>query len=189
MYHIIHAIVRWISPILSYTADEIWEHIPGDKENSVFLTKWYKDFNCEGSGQIDSVMSSDFWETVLSVRAEVYREIEAKRNSGTIRSSLDAEVVLYADSFLESILEKLGDELRFVLITSEAKVFPFSEAGEQAVQTGLESLKLSISASSYEKCIRCWHKRPEVGNHQLYPSLCDRCILNISGEGEHRLYA
>ena len=119
----------------------------------------------------------------------MYREIEVQRNTGTIRSSLDADVILYADSKLRSVLEELGEELRFVLITSGVKVLPRSEANGHAVKTGLDSLRLSISASPYQKCVRCWHKRPEVGNHPQHPGLCDRCISNLSDEGERRLYA
>ncbi|RLA59138.1 MAG: hypothetical protein DRQ89_14480, partial [Epsilonproteobacteria bacterium] len=85
-------------------------------------------------------------------------------------------------------LEALGDELRFVLITSAATLAPFADAGN-AAETEIEGLRLRVSVSSSEKCERCWHRRPEVGTITAHPTLCNRCVENIEGEGEQRNFA
>ncbi len=189
MYHIVQAFSRWIAPILSHTADEVWEHIPGEKESSVFLSKWYAGLDIEHLDYAKSKMNQDFWKEIIDVRTAVYREIENQRNSGKLRSSLDAEVTLFASSRLLRLLTELGDELRFILITSDVIVVPISEADNEAIETELDELQLSICPSSYSKCVRCWHKRSDVGNNLEHPELCSRCTLNIFGEGERRLYA
>ena len=104
-------------------------------------------------------------------------------------SSLDAQVTLFASPRLHRILSELGDELRFVLITSDVTVLPLSEVDEEANKTELEELRLMVDPSSYDKCIRCWHKREDVGNNSDHPELCGRCISNVYGDGERRLYA
>ena len=189
MYHIIQALSRWIAPILSHTAEEIWEHIPGEKLSSVFLSEWYAGFNIEDPRNVDFKMNSNFWQEIMEVRTAVYREIENQRNSGNLRSSLDAQVKLFASPRLHRILSELGDELRFVLITSDVTVLPLSEVDEEASKTELEELQLTVDPSLNDKCIRCWHKREDVGNNSEHPELCGRCILNVYGDGEHRLYA
>ena len=106
------------------------------------------------------------------------------------RSSLEAEVTVYAEPALAEYLLAVGDELRFVLITSAAKVVAGLEhAPGSAVATDLAGLKLVIESSASEKCVRCWHHRPEVGSHAVHPQLCDRCIENVDGDGEVRQYA
>ena len=189
MYHIIQALSRWIAPILSHTAEEIWEHIPCEKLSSVFLSEWYTGFDIEDLDNIDFMMSSKFWQEIMEVRTAVYREIENQRNSGNIRSSLDAQVMLFASPRLQSILSELGDELRFVLITSDVAILPLSEVDEEAHKTELEELQLTVRPSLFNKCIRCWHKREDVGNNSEHPELCGRCILNVYGDGERRFYA
>ncbi len=184
MYHIIEALARWLSPILSFTADEIWTHIPGQREpQSVFLSTWY-----EGLFTLDSTedMNADFWQSVFAVREAVSKELEKLRVAEHIGSSLDAEVDIYCDAPLFKYLNSLGEELRFVLITSEAKVYPLADVPADAIH--IDHYALVVKPSAHEKCVRCWHHRADVGDHKEHPELCGRCVDNI-GEGEQRRYA
>src|SRR5690606_27490011 len=122
-YHIIEALVRWLAPILSFTADEIWQHMPGQRSESVFLETWYENLAELPAGALDA----GFWERVIEVREAVAREIEKARNAGRIGSALEAEVDLYCPVALKGTLDVLEDELRFVLITSYARVYSLEE--------------------------------------------------------------
>ncbi|WCN11793.1 isoleucine--tRNA ligase [Marinomonas mediterranea] len=187
LYHIVEAFTRWISPILSFTADEIWRSLPGEHGESVFLETWYEGLT-ELSGE--ERFGRDFWKQVLEAKVAINKVLEAARNEGKIKASLSAEITLFCYDNLKSVLDQLGDELRFVLIASDVKVLPFSDASENAVESELDGLKVVVATSSNEKCVRCWHHREEVGKREEHPELCDRCISNLpEGEGEQRLYA
>jgi isoleucyl-tRNA synthetase len=186
MYHIAEALVRWIAPILSFTAEEIWENLPGARGESVFLEQWYEGLETIGA---DEAMGREYWQQMMAVRAAVNKEMEARRAAGELRGSLDAEVSLYVAPELEQLLQALGDELRFVLITSAARLAPLAEAPEAAADTDLGGLRLLVEVSSDEKCERCWHRRPEVGRIAEHPTLCERCVENIDGDGEVRSFA
>ncbi len=187
MYHIIEAMTRWLAPILSFTAEEIWGNIPGPRSESVFLETWY-----ELPAVSDEVFGAAFWEQVLQVREVVKKELEKLRVAGSIGGSLDAEVDLYCGSELKSQLEQLGDELRFVLITSAARVYGTAVIPDTATHYTLESnaeLWIGAVPSPQTKCVRCWHHREDVGSHNEHPELCGRCVENVAGEGEQRRYA
>ena len=186
MYHIGEALVRWIAPILSFTAEEIWENLPGDHGDSVFLEQWY-----EGLRPIsdDAPMGRSYWQLLMAVRDAVNKEMEAKRAAGELRGSLDAEVTLYASGELKEQLEALGDELRFVLITSGASVLPLAEAPDSSAVAEVEGLKLEIAVSEAEKCERCWHRSSDIGQFTAHPTLCGRCVENVDGDGEQRNFA
>ena len=186
MYHIGEALVRWVSPILSFTAEEIWENLPGERAESVFLAQWYDGLQTMAAG---STMGRDYWRQLMAVRAAVNREMEARRGAGELRGSLDARVTLYADPTLLAQLQLLEDELRFVLITSAATLEPLAAAPAEAAGTELAGLRLQVSACGDEKCERCWHRRPEVGQLAEHPTLCSRCVENVSGDGERRRFA
>ncbi|MDB2668221.1 class I tRNA ligase family protein, partial [Luminiphilus sp.] len=148
LYHLAEAISRWIAPILSFTAEEIWENLPGERTESVFLSEWY---------DLDVVhdreeMGDAFWSLCLAVRQDVNKAMEAERAAGHIRGSLDATVTLYASSELRALLASLEDELRFVLITSAVDLAPLNEAPEGALEGEVEGLKVVVSASTAEKC-------------------------------------
>ena len=183
MYHAVEALVRWISPILSFTAEEAWQHIPGDRGESVFFERWY-----DGLFDFDPTSSFDaaYWERIKEVKVAVNKQLEEARNNKVIGSSLDAEVSLYCSPSIKSDLEKLEDELRFVLITSQAYVF---DAGETGDETEVEGLRVLVEPSSYSKCVRCWHLREDVGSNAKAPEICSRCVENVDGEGETRIYA
>ncbi|MFV2056683.1 MAG: isoleucine--tRNA ligase [Thiohalomonadales bacterium] len=189
-YHIIEALAAWIAPILTFTAEEIWRAIPGEHSDSILLSHWYE----FPSGLGDEAMGIDFWGQIVEVRQHVSKHLEALRTSGRIGSSLDAEVDLYCDGALYERLQCLQDELRFVLISSYARLHLVDKGGiaEQMEYTSLEDgsrLGIHVMATRQEKCIRCWHHREDVGSHTEHASLCKRCVENIETEGEVRLFA
>ncbi len=185
MYHIIEALTRWMAPILSFTADELWEYLPGEHAESVFLSTWY-----EGLAPLASESQFDlaFWQQVFSVRDAVSKELETLRADGKIKGGLTAEVSLYADSTLFNVLNALGDELKFVLITSRANLLTANDKPDSAIETSVEGLTLVLTPSEHERCDRCWHQTEAVGKDEAHPELCERCIDNVDGEGEQRLY-
>lgn len=183
LYHIVNALVRWMAPIMSFTAEEIWQFIPGKKQESVLLTEWYTDLN---ELPVDAKMNQTYWETIRAVRDAVNKEIENQRNAGMIGSALEAEVSLYCAPDLKTKLDALKNELRFVLITSFAKVHA---ENTDTVATDLSDLSLEIKATTNAKCERCWHRLPDVNMNSNYPGLCGRCVENVAGNGELREYA
>ncbi len=185
MYHILEALTRWMAPILSFTAEEIWRHMPGPRGDSVFLETWYR----IPEDVADELSGEAYWEQVLAVREQVARELERLRVAGVIGSSLDAEVDLYCEPGLHAQLSGLGDELRFVFITSYARLHPLASRPAGAVETGMNGLWLKADASAHTKCVRCWHHRADVGAHAGHPQLCGRCVENVEGAGEARKYA
>ena len=185
LYHMAEALSRWIAPILSFTAEEIWENLPGEREASVFLTEWHELPAYEASDG----MGDAFWSSCQAVRQDVNKAMETERAQGHIRGSLDANVVLYATSELRQMLATLGDELRFVLITSGAELADIADAPTEALVCEVEGLRVVVSASDAEKCERCWHRCDDIGSVAEHPSLCSRCVTNVAGKGEVRHYA
>jgi isoleucyl-tRNA synthetase len=190
MYHIVEAMVRWIAPILSFTADEIYGYIPGQRMESVFLEAWYVLPETHARLKADG-LDLTFWSDLLRIREAVAPELERLRVGGAIGSSLDAELDLYVDDPLRTCLAKLGEELRFPLLTSAVRVHDPSvrPAGTVEVASGDVRLWVSAQTSLHGKCVRCWHHRQDVGHHGTHPELCGRCVDNIAGSGEQRLFA
>ena len=185
MYHIIEALTRWMAPILSFTADELWEHLPGERGESIFLTTWYQNLAPLAE---NTQFDSSFWQQVFDVRDAVSKELEVLRADGKIKGGLTAEVSLYAEPTLFDSLNALGDELKFVLITSRATLLTAADKPADAIDTTIDGLSLALSPSEHERCDRCWHQSVEVGHDDTHPELCNRCIDNVDGEGEQRLY-
>lgn len=185
LYHIVEALVRWIAPICSFTADEIWATLAGERTQSVHLDTWYQGLT---KLPADSAFDSAYWEKVMAVKTAVNKQLETERSDGNIGGSLEAEVTLYCDDTLQALLGKLEDELRFVLITSKAVVAPLADA-QDAADTELEGLKVSVAKSAADKCPRCWHFREDVGQDSDDPELCGRCVDNVKGAGESRSFA
>lgn len=186
LYLIAESLVRWIAPILSFTAQEAWEAMPGERDEFVFTQTWFDGLK---GLPADAKFSHEFWQRVLSFRDEANRAIEQARAAGTIGGSLEAEVRIYCtDATLTETLKALGDELRFVLITSRADVLD-GEAPAGAVKSEDGTLAFVVTKSQAHKCERCWHYEAEVGANPEYPGLCPRCIENIKGEGEKRQFA
>ncbi len=186
MYYIAKALTRWLAPILSFTAEEIWKYLPGEKESSVFLSEWFEFPQIK----LNPTMDEAFWQTLITVRNSVNKALEGERQLGKIGAPLDAIVTLYANDALYQQLINLKEELRFVLITSEVLVKPLAEKGD-AKETELPSLWVKVEKSHHEKCIRCWHHRHDVNLNPQFPQICGRCVENISpnSNGETRLYA
>ena len=189
MHHVLEALTRWLAPILTFTAEEIWPEIPGEHGTSVLYSEWYTGLEALPA---DSAMGDDFWSTLLHVREIIGPKLETLRNDKTIGSSLDAEVDLYCDDALYQQLASLEDELRFALIASYARIHPLNEKPDNAdtvTLPGGSELAIAVIASEHEKCVRCWHHREDVGKHNDHPELCGRCVENVDGKGEERRYA
>ncbi len=189
MYLIAEAMTRWMAPILSFTAQEVWQALPtpaaGEREEFVFTDVWFEDIaGVENSGEL----TNEFWNEILLVRAEVNKALEAARKEKTVGKALEAEVTLFASDELANKLAKFGDELRFVLITSGAKVVT-DKAPADAVATEVEGLSVLVAQSAGTKCDRCWHFTDDVGAVAEHESLCGRCVTNVDGEGEARQFA
>lgn len=180
MYHIVQALVRWIAPILCFTADEIWQYMPNAEGSSVHLSTWY-------NGLFDADDGID-WDLLIQVRDAVNKQLENRRSEGELGSALEAEVQLYAAPALKQLLDSLQDELRFLLITSEARVFDVAQQTADAIAVDKLDLAISIQASKHKKCERCWHRRADTDQSADYPGLCQRCVDNISGDGEIRRF-
>ena len=186
MFHVAEALTRWLAPIISYTADEIWRYLPGERSESVFLETWYPGLFALDS---DAAMNREFWNKVMAVRVEVSKELEQMRKKGAIGASLNAEVTLYGDEQYSQVLQQLEDELHFIFITSEATVQELSGCPDDAIKTELDGLSIRVEASEHPKCVRCWHQREDVGSHPEHPELCGRCVENVAGSGEVRRFA
>jgi isoleucyl-tRNA synthetase len=187
MYHVLEAMIRWIAPVLSFTAEEIHQHLPGPRSDSVFYETWY-----DGLFEMDNARSErERWQRIIQVRDEVSKSIETVRREGKAGSSLAVEVDLWLDGALRQAVDSLGDELRFVLITSEARVADLSAAPDNAERSQLEEgeVALLVTPSKQEKCVRCWHYRADVGSDPEHPEICGRCVKNVCGPGETRRVA
>lgn len=174
LHHITHAFMRLIAPILSFTADEIWQILEVNNQKTVFEDVWY---DLPKHALTDKQILA--WQDVINVRGLANKAIEEKRAQSLVGSSLQSEIDIYADGQLFESLESLKDDLRFVMITSRAKVF--KQAGS--------SVQIDVSPSAHIKCDRCWHYRADVGAHAEHPTICGRCVSNLFGSGEVRKYA
>ena len=180
LFHISHAMVRWLSPILSFTSEEIWQFLPGASNESVFLQTWYEGLE----GNFDSPVI----ESCRDINTHLRKELEEMRRNKVIGSSLDAEVDIYCKDENYQNLLGLKDELRFVFITSEARVNKLSSKPSDAKEID-SSIAIKVYKSKHQKCVRCWHHRPEIGQNKMHNDLCDRCVENVSGKGENRVFA
>jgi len=175
LWHILHTLTRLLAPILSATAEEIWAL--QCKSESVFLSVWHELPRESGA---EALLSR--WNRIRELRALCTKRIEELRVEGKVGSSLQAEVTLLASGDDYALLSSLGDDLKFVLITSAARV----EKGEG---DSWELSRVEASTSAHEKCERCWHYREDVGAAAEHPGLCGRCVSNLYGEGEAREHA
>ncbi|HRH81126.1 MAG TPA: isoleucine--tRNA ligase [Thiobacillaceae bacterium] len=171
LWHILQALTRLLAPVLSFTAEEIWALV--GRSESVFLDRWHT--LPELADEADLLAR---WGRLRELRALATKRLEELRAAGTLGSSLQGEVLFHADGADHDLLASLGDDLRFVLITSAARVE--KSPGEPRVEA---------TASSHEKCERCWHYREDVGADAAHPGLCGRCVSNLHGDGEAREFA
>jgi isoleucyl-tRNA synthetase len=184
MYLVAESMVRWLAPVLSFTAEEIWREMPGERGDSVFLATWYEVPAPEKKGDVD-------WDGLIRVRETVSKALEETRIADVIGSGLEAAVSVYADGALLSELQGLGEELRFVFITSDARACPTAEksGGKASVTVEGDDHTVTVTASEAVKCIRCWHRREDVGSVAGHPEICARCAGNVDGPGEERRFA
>ena len=186
LFHIVEAMTRWLAPIMSFTAEEIWKLLPGQRDKFVMTGEWYTGLFAMQAGE---TLDDTVWADLLAVRAEVNKALEVARNEKLIGSSLQAEVTLFANAELAAKLRLLGDELRFVLLTSKALVQEVSAQPEGAQATEVAGLWLQVAVSTAAKCERCWHHVDDVGAHEGHGDICGRCVTNVAGEGEVRRFA
>ncbi len=175
LYHLTHALLRLMAPVLSFTAEEAWEVLSKQSEDSIFIGEWY----VLPDSQLDTVQIQR-WQTAANWRIKVNKSLEEAREAGKIGSALAAEVDVWLPDAEYRQLQQLGEELRFVWMTSRASLHPaVDEAG----------VKVEVAASEHQKCERCWHYRADIGADEAHPALCGRCVSNIAGGGEQRCYA
>ena len=166
------ALLKLMAPILSFTAEEAWSILRPD-DPTIFVHTWERMLPDIASG--DALAAR--WSKIVAVRALVQKELEAVRQAGRIGSSLQAEVDIVADADTYAALASLDDDLRFVLITSAARV------------TQGDALSITVAPSTHPKCERCWHWRADVGRDSAHAGLCGRCVANLYGAGEPRRFA
>jgi isoleucyl-tRNA synthetase len=194
MYLIAEAMTAWMAPILSFTAQEIWQALPlpvgGERDEFVFTGVWFDGLvkQTDNSASTNE-LGNEYWTELLSVRSEVNRALEQARKEKTVGKALEAQVTLFATDDLARKLAKLGEELRFVLITSKATIETVTAAPENVLETDIDGLWLTVAPAEGEKCERCWHVTTDIGTNEAHPSLCGRCITNVDGEGETRQFA
>jgi isoleucyl-tRNA synthetase len=180
IWQLTQALLRLMAPILSFTAEEAWSFFAGEKAyadsgETIFTQTFFSLPELP-----DAVGLLDRYARIREVRAEVTKQLEEVRVSGAIGSSLQAEVEIRAAGEKYALLSSLGDDLKFVLITSGAKVTEVPDAAQEAV---------IVTPSDAEKCERCWHYRRDVGADHAHPGICARCVSNLFGAGEARHYA
>jgi isoleucyl-tRNA synthetase len=183
MHHIAEAMVRWLAPILSFTAEEVWGFLPGSRNQSVFLNTWH-----QFPAGAERVPSID-WPALITLKADVARDLERLRAAGAIGAPLEAEVSIYAPPAQTARFKALHDELRFLLITSQAHVIETDVPPNSTVPTSEPGVWIEVKPSTQPKCVRCWHLRSDVGSDPKHPELCARCVVNVEGPGEERQFA
>ena len=184
MYRITEALVRWLAPILSFTAEEIWQAMPGGRGDSVLFETWYDGL----AATQNSPEQRRYWSDLLAVRDSASRVLEGMRKAERIGAALEAKLMVHADAALQSRYADVADELRFFFITSDFTLAPSTPRADDAVKVELDGAEAWVSAdvSSAAKCVRCWHRRDDVGSHAEHPELCSRCVSNVEGPGEDR---
>jgi isoleucyl-tRNA synthetase len=175
MYRIAEAFARWIAPVLSFTADEMWGYLPGEHAGNVLFTTWY-----DGLAPLpdDAALSAKDVDALLALREQIAKVLEPMRAAGEIGAALDAEIELRCGVADQNWLAPLADELRFLFISGDVRVVPDAEA------KGV--IGVFAQPTAKPKCVRCWHHREDVGAHAAHPLLCGRCVSNVEGPGEER---
>lgn len=173
MFRIAEAFVRWVAPVLSFTADEMWSYLPGERKANVLFETWY-----DGLAPLpeDAVLSAADFDRLLALREQVAKVLEPMRANGVIGAALDAEIAVSANAGLAAKWQPLAEELRFLFISGDVTVTP--------VQA--DEVFVLAQPTDKPKCVRCWHHRADVGANPQHPELCGRCVGNVEGPGEDR---
>lgn len=189
LYLIAECLVRWVAPIISFTAQEVWEALPGERDEFVFTSTWFEHESLKTLDETSS-FNSDYWQRILAFRSEANRAIEGARNEGVIGGSLEAELTVYVKGDLYKDLKALDNELCFVMICSKVNVVEGdAPEGSLTATIGENSLGFKVTKSQAQKCERCWHYEEGVGSNSEHPGICPRCLENILGDGEKRRFA
>ena len=178
IYHVLNGLIRWIAPILSYTAEEAYQEFKKDK-SSVFLLEWYEDWP-----KFETSINSETWELLLLMKTEVNKYLEEKRNNGEIGSSLEAELDLECNNKIFMQLNEISNELKYLFITSKVNL---TLKEEENFNSEIPGLSISIKSTDLEKCARCWHHVESLVSYGE-DSICLRCNENITGKGETRFF-
>jgi len=173
MYRIAEAFVRWIAPVLSFTADEMWGYLPGERTGNVLFATWY-----DGLAPLpaDATLTAADFDQLLALREQVAKVLEPMRANGQIGAALEAEIAVSVNAALAAKWQPLAEELRFFLISGDVSV-GVVEADEVFVLA---------QPTDKAKCVRCWHHRADIGANPAHPELCGRCASNVDGPGEDR---
>ena len=181
--HLAQAMVRWLAPILSFTAEEAWSYLPGIPNESVFFNAWHQ--FPPGAERVSAIN----WPALIALKADVARELERLRTLGSLGSSMEADVTVFVPEALSSQFAAIHDELRFLLITGDAKVADLSALPATAVKASQEEVWIEVKPSTSPKCVRCYQLRADVGSDPNHPEICARCVINVEGPGEERRFA
>ncbi len=181
--HLAQAMVRWLAPILSFTAEEAWSHLPGIPNESVFFNTWHQ---FPAGAERNSAIN---WSALIALKADVARELERLRTLGSLGSSMEADVTVFVPDALTAQFAAMHDELRFLLITGDAKVADSSALTATAVKASQEDVWIEVKPSTSPKCVRCYQLRADVGSNPNHPEICSRCVSNVEGPGEERRFA
>jgi len=186
IYLMLQAFSRWIAPILSFTADEIWSYMPGKKLDYGFIKDWYTDLF---SFPKKSLISYEEWEKLYIVKGEVNKVIEDARSNKVIKNSLESSLILYTKGNIRKSLDILGKEAKFLFLTSRCIIKDYSEAGKDVFfSTVLNGLKIKVESFSGKKCARCWHYVSKFSKEKKYSDICSRCVLNILNLDKSRIF-
>ena len=177
MFHIAEAFARWIAPILSFSADELWGYLPGERVANVLFATCY-----EGLVPLpdDAPLAARDFDHLLALREQVQQALEPMRAAGEIGAALEAEIALRCGVSDQNWLSPLVDELRFLLISGDVRIVPADDAKG--------AIGVLAQPTTKPKCVRCWHHREDVGAHAAHPLLCGRCVSNVEGPGEQRMW-
>ncbi len=173
MFHIAEAFVRWIAPVLSFTADEMWGYLPGERAGNVLFATWY-----DGLAPLpaDAALDAADFDQLLALREQVAKVLEPMRANGLIGAALEAEIAVSVNAATAAKWQPLAEELRFFFISGDVTVSEVSA----------DEVFVLAQPTTKAKCVRCWHYRADVGSVSAHPELCGRCVVNIDGAGETR---
>lgn len=174
LYYLCEAMVRWLAPITTFTADEIWQFMPGKRAQSVFLGQWYK---CVG---VSVGVSEEEMSFLIKIKNDINLMLEKYRADGKIGSALEAKVILHVSDTNYDLLSKFKNELKFLLIVSDCELIH---------ARSVDAERYDVEVLAYPKCERCWHRREDVGANATHAGLCGRCVENVFGRGEERKFA
>jgi isoleucyl-tRNA synthetase len=173
LFHIAQSLIRLMAPVLSFTAEELWNVVNKENKSTIFIESWYELPNHDLSEEL--LLG---WRHALDVRNLANKKIEALREKGEVGSSLQAELKISAPSDIYKSLSFFDDELKYILITSNS-----------TLEESKNELEIDVSASKNSKCERCWHYVKNIGQNLKHPTICKRCISNLFEEGEERRHA